>query len=332
MAEGLPIVDPNDPYAAQYEIAKRKLQKEKEDVLKKVAETYGGRGRFYSGILPKQEAKVEESYGQQLSDVAQNIAIERAAEEKGAQRVKEAQVYQTSERVASQAWQSAENTLGRQFTTEERKAVQDFNSLEAGKQRDWGSAEAALGRTFSTSERQAIQAYQTGEREASQAYQTGERFSAQAWQSAETALGRQFTTSERMAIQDWQSAQNTANQAWQTLENDKNRALSTAELLGYFVTGETKQYTMAGQQQQIAATETAEQQAAAEKMGFKNVTEMNTYMADPAMAVKSGIYSYGDLREIRRLVDEGPTGDNWLSGTYGLTRDQAKSLLASRGM
>ncbi len=321
MAESglLPVVDPNDPYAAQYEIAKRKLLKAKEDALKAKNEEFGAKGRFYSGKLIEAQGKIGEDASQQLSDVAQNIAVERAAEERAAQRVKEAQAFQTSERVASQSFSAAQNALGREFTTSERKAVEDFSKLSTIQQQNWQSAEAALGRKFSTSEREAIQAFQTGE-----------RMSGQAWQSAETALGRKFTTQEREAVQSWQDAINTANKAWQTLENDKSRALSTAEILGYFTTstGE-KQYTMAGQQQQIAGAETIEQQAAAKKLGFKNVTEMNTYLADPEMAKKSGIYNNADRTEIERLVDEGSSGDTWLRDHFGLTRAKAQALIAS---
>jgi hypothetical protein len=317
--ESLPIVDPNDPYAAQYEIAKRKLKKAQEDTLNSTAETYGARGRFYSGILPEQETKVKENYGQQLSDVAQNIAIERAAEEKAAQRTKEAQTYQTSERVASQSFAAGENALGRAFSTSERKAVQDFQTLSTAQQQNWQSAEAALGRKFSTQEREAVQAYQTGE-----------RLSGQTWQSAEAALGRQFTTAERTAVQSWQEAQDAATKAWQTLENDKGRSLTTAELLGYFTdsTG-AKTYTMTGQQQNTVGTEAAEQLAAATKMGFKNVTEMNTYLADPEMAKKSGIYNNADRTEIKRLVAEGESGKTWLSDRYGLSLADATTLIGT---
>ena len=215
---GLPVVDESDPYAAQYEIARRKLQKAKEEALKITGETYGARGRFYGGILPQQEAKVEESYGQQLSDVAQNIAIERAAEEKASQRVKEAQTYQTSERTASQAWSSAEANLGRQFTTEERTALQAFQSLSQDKQQNWQSAEAALGRTFSTEERQAIQAYQTEE-----------ALKNRTWQSAEASLGRAFTTEERKAVEDFTSLQTKQQLGWQSVEAAMGRMFTTVE-------------------------------------------------------------------------------------------------------
>jgi len=227
--EGLPTIDPADPYGVAYEQAKRKLLKAKEEALKTTGETYGARGRFYGGILPQQEAKVEESYGQQLSDVAQNIAIERAAEEKASQRVKEAQTYQTSERTASQAWSSAETNLGRQFTTQERNAVQAFQSLSQDKQQNWQSAEAALGRTFSTEERQAIQAYQTGERQATQTYQTEEALKNRTWQSAEASLGRAFTTEERKAVEDFTSLQTKQQLSWQSAEAVMGRLFTTEE-------------------------------------------------------------------------------------------------------
>lgn len=170
----LVAVDPKDPYAAQYEIAKRKLLKEKQEALKSTAETYGSRGRFFSGNLIKAEGKVEEGYATSLGDVAQNIAIQRAAEEQAVKRTKEAQEYQTSERVAGQgfqtsqvaeqrAWQSAEAAAGRTFTTQERTSAQDFSKLESADQRSWASAEAKLGRTFTTQEREAVQAFQQGQ-------------------------------------------------------------------------------------------------------------------------------------------------------------------------
>ena len=168
MAE-LPVV--TDPYQAQADIAARKLKKKKEESLTQTAETYGARGRFYSGILAKQEGKIGETYATEEKDLYTQAAISRAAEEKADQRIKEARQYQTSERVGSQdwqttqaidqrAWQSAEAAMGREFTTGERQASQDWSQLQAVDQRDWASAEAKLGRTFTTEERTAIQNFQ----------------------------------------------------------------------------------------------------------------------------------------------------------------------------
>ena len=280
---GLPVVDESDPYAAQYEIARRKLQKAKEEALKITGETCGARGRFYGGILPQQEAKVEESYGQQLSDVAQNIAIERAAEEKASQRVKEAQTYQTSERTASQAWSSAEANLGRQFTTEERNAVQAFQSLSQDKQQNWQSAEAALGRTFSTEERQAIQAYQTGERQATQTYQTEEALKNRTWQSAEASLGRAFTTEERKAVEDFTSLQTKQQLSWQSAEAVMGRLFTTEERKA------VQTYQQAQYDTQNALAKQQQDWLQSDEYWNKEIAKVQAAKASPEGAVKVGV-------------------------------------------
>jgi ATP-dependent RNA circularization protein (DNA/RNA ligase family) len=158
---------------------------------------------------------------------------------------------QAAEAAKNRNWSSAENQLGRQFTTSERSAVQAFQAAQEKGAQDWQSAEAQLGRTFTASERQAIQAYQTSERIASQTYasaearlgreftsteraaiqafQTAERQGAQDWQSAETQLGRKFTTSERQAIEAFQSSERVASQIYASAEADLGRKFTTTE-------------------------------------------------------------------------------------------------------
>jgi hypothetical protein len=79
--------------------------------------------------------------------------------------------FQTSEREATQGYQSAENALNRAFQTSEREGQQAYNTAERQAQQQYQSSENALNRAFQTSEREATQAYNTAERQAQQAYQ-----------------------------------------------------------------------------------------------------------------------------------------------------------------
>ncbi len=285
----LPVV--SDPYQEAADIAAEKIRKRKEEAVKKVAEQYGARGRYYSGQVPLQESKVAEPYVQEESDLYKQAAISRAAEAMAAQRVKEAQVYQTGERVAGQTFssteaekartaaqaeaeknrifQTTENALGRTFTTSERKAVEDFNRLSTEQQQNWQSAEQALNRKFTTEERNAVQSFQKEQ-----------QADTQAWQSAEQALGRKFTTTERQAVQDWQKAENDLNRALQQIEGEKGRELTIAQLLGYFTspTGE-KTLTLTGKETQANISAKEEEDKLARDLGYANAYEMS--LADP---------------------------------------------------
>ena len=86
---------------------------------------------------------------------------------------------QTNEREASQAWESIERQLDREFTTAEREATQAFLTGERLSTQEWQSLESALGRQFTTSEREAMQSFTASE-----------RLATQQWQSFEAVLDR----------------------------------------------------------------------------------------------------------------------------------------------
>ena len=228
MAE-LPVVD---PYDQQYEIAKRKLLEQKKLDLNKTAETYGARGRFYSSVLPKQEAVIEKNATTALGDVATNIAIERSAQALADKRIKEAQEYQTEERESSQTYASAEAAIGRAFTTDEREAVQKYQTGERMSNQEWTAAENALGRKFSTSERLASEKYASGENALNRGFTTSEREAGQTYASGENALNRTAASTENTLNRSLTVSENALNRTATATENAESRAIQLAELLG----------------------------------------------------------------------------------------------------
>ena len=137
--------------------------------------------KMYEREFQKWDAEVSNAmqYAQMLNSDYWNQQDYQQADE----HFYEGLVHDTSEREASQIWQSEESEKDRAHDTAENQA-----------QRDWQTGENDKDRAHDTAENQAQRDWQTGENQKNRDHDTAEREASQIWQSSENAKDRATKT------------------------------------------------------------------------------------------------------------------------------------------
>lgn len=239
-------------------------------------------------------------------------------EEKEAERA-----FTTSEREASQAWQSGENEANRAFQKSERLGQQKFT----------------------TNERIATQNYQSEEAQKAREHDTSERLGQQDWQATQNELNREHDTSERLGTQKWQANQNAldreANEARYGTADQTLAYNYVASILAQGGTPSDDLLARAGlsradanaMKKSTASTGSSKKQTAWEAAGFSSEDEYNRAVANgysTKAEYDAGMYNalYGNGTG-NRYADQIATIVGYGVGAYDKTQDTANAIYNS---
>lgn len=125
------------------------------------------------------------------------------------------QRYGTSEREATQGWQSGENALDREMQFDLTELQLESQMAIQAAQQAWQSAENSLQRQAATAEAAAARDWQTNMQMAEWGWQSSENTAQRNWSAEQQAAINAFTQGERIDTQAWSAQQQDAANEFQ---------------------------------------------------------------------------------------------------------------------